>query len=75
MSKILNSLINKKCKLIVEDAFSEIAYKKCVILDVDEQWVKVEFASNKLAVKTKVIRIDKIIEIEELQEVDKIKLN
>lgn len=43
MSKIIESLIGKSCKISKnnsEDIF------ECLIIDVDEQWIKVEIKAN-----------------------------
>lgn len=62
MSKILSELINKKCEL-VSDVGLEIFSKReieCVILDVDDEWIKITFTDKKGVHKTQILRVEAI---------------
>lgn len=62
MSKILSELINKRCVLVSDDIL-QIASRReveCIILDVDDEWIKFTFTDKKGIGKTQLIRIDSI---------------
>lgn len=69
MSKIIESLVGKKCYLKIRDEFFE-DYDKfvCEILEVDEEWMKFTYMNKKLDVKTRIIRIDEIEHVDLIAE-------
>lgn len=62
MSKILSELINKKCELVSDDGLSLVAKREieCIILDVDDDWIKFTFTDKKGVSKTQIIRVERI---------------
>lgn len=62
MSKILSELINKKCELVSEQGLSLVSKMEieCVILDVDDEWIKINFLDKKGVSKTQVLRVEAI---------------
>jgi len=60
MSKIINELVGKKCKITYSDGISS---ELCEILDADDEWVKMKVESKKDKDTVKVIRIDTIDEV------------
>ena len=62
MSKILSELINKKCELISEEGLALVSKREieCTILDVDDDWIKINFNDKKGVNKTQIIRVDRI---------------
>ena len=69
MSKIISSLLGKKCNIIVNSSILGPAADDVVdILDVDEEWVKVSFTNKKGINKTIVIRIEEVNRIELISE-------
>ena len=64
MSKIINELVGKKCKISCSDGLtSEI----CHVLEVDEDWVKMRYDSKKEKDCIKIIRIDTVDHIEVIE--------
>ena len=70
MSKIMARLIGKKCKITTEDGLSLVGNSKdeCTIIDVDDEWVEFTYSDKKDIVKTKIIRIDSIENVEVITE-------
>lgn len=66
MSRLLQSLTNQKVKLVVDEWFQ--ADETWTILEVDEDWVKVQQTNKKGKVTTKILRVDDIKRIELLEE-------
>lgn len=66
MSRLLQSLTNQKVKLVVDEWFQ--ADETWTILEVDEDWVKVQQTNKKGKVTTKILRVDNIKRIELLEE-------
>lgn len=62
MSKILSELLNKRCVLVSEDGLQIVSKKEieCIVLDVDDEWIKFTFADKKGNNKTQILRIDAI---------------
>lgn len=66
MSKFINELVNKECK-IKSDAVLQMVGStelKCLVLDTDDEWIKVRFKDKKNNQITKLLRIENIDEIE-----------
>lgn len=69
MSKIINSLVGKKCKIDIEGMFfTDCIDNICTVIDADEEWIKVSYSTKKDILKTKIIRIESIEKIEEITE-------
>ena len=65
MSKILSELINKNCIIDTSEGFSLVSQSKinCTILDVDDDWVKINYTTKKGENKTAIIRVDTISKV------------
>lgn len=66
MSKLINELVNTECKIKSDDILqlagsTEI---KCLVLDTDDEWMKIRFTDKKKNQITKLLRIESIDEIE-----------
>lgn len=70
MSKIINELIGKNCKIKAEDAFklNGVTDVSCTVLDADDEWIKFTYTDKKGAFKTQILRIDSIDSVELLNE-------
>lgn len=66
MSKIITDLIGKTCKITKLDEMSFI--EKTKILEVDEDWIKLEKTDKKNINSIEIIRIDDVKKIEEVVE-------
>lgn len=66
MSKLINDLIGQSCIIESECALSFVGNSdmKCMILDADDEWVKISYTDKKGVEKTKIIRIDSINTVE-----------
>lgn len=67
MSKLISELVNKKCKIISDDALAIVGSTelKCMVLDTDDEWIKVQFTDKKKNNKViKLLRIENIDGIE-----------
>ena len=66
MSKLINELINMECKIKSDDALQLVGSRemKCLVLDTDDEWMKVRFTDKKNNQITKLLRIENIDEIE-----------
>lgn len=66
MSKLINELVNTECKIKSDDALQlvESTEMKCLVLDTDDEWMKVRFTDKKNNQITKLLRIENIDEIE-----------
>ena len=62
MSKIINDLVGKNCKITTEDAL--VNEMMCTVLDADDEWIKFTYTDKKNNIKTKILRIDSIENIE-----------
>jgi len=62
MSKILSELINKKCILISDEGLSIVSKREieCIVLDVDDEWIKFTFTDKKGVSKTQILRVESI---------------
>ncbi|MGX4599501.1 hypothetical protein [Faecalimicrobium sp. JNUCC 81] len=70
MSNIINSLIGKKCKIKTEDGllFGGNGEVNFLILEADDEWIKLSYIDKKHGTKIRVIRIDSISNIELISE-------
>ena len=66
MSKLINELINKECKIKSDDALQLVGNTEllCLVLDTDDEWIKVQFMDKKNNQIKKLLRIENIDEIE-----------
>lgn len=66
MSKLISELVDKKCKIKSDDALQWVGKEEieCIVLDADDEWIKVRFNDKKNNQITKLFRIDHIEEIE-----------
>lgn len=66
MSKLISGLVGKRCHII---SANELAAKITAdVIDADDEWVKLKITDKKNNIKTKIIRIDSINEIELAEE-------
>ncbi len=70
MSKIINQLVGKNCKILADGAsfFDGSLDVECMVLDADEEWIKFTYTGKKNNVITKILRIDSIENIELIYE-------
>jgi len=66
MSKIINTLVGKSCKIKTDDALTLVGSTdiQCMVLDADDEWIKLAYTDKKNVAKTKILRIDSIDNIE-----------
>lgn len=66
MSKLMNELVGKSCKIKIADALGLSGSKeiRCMVLDADDEWIKFTYEDKKNITKTKILRIDSIENIE-----------
>lgn len=69
MSKLINELINKECKIKSDAALQLVGATEllCMVLDTDDEWIKVQFTDKKNNQIKKLLRIENIDEIEVLE--------
>lgn len=62
LSKLIRELVGKKCKIETEVALDLIGASElqCLVLDVDEEWMKIQFIDKKKKQITKLLRIESI---------------
>lgn len=70
MSKIINEVVGKTCKIKTEDALGLVGSPDiiCTVLDADDEWIKFTYTDKKNVSKTKISRIDSIDNIELINE-------
>lgn len=65
MSDIIYSLKGKECKIKTQDViFSGSMEVICIVLDVDDEWIKFSYKDKKGIEKIKIVRVDSIDSIE-----------
>ena len=66
MSKLMNELVGKECKIKTDDALSLVGSQEmqCVVLDTDDEWMKVQYIDKKKNQVTKLIRIENVDGVE-----------
>lgn len=66
MSKIINSLVGKQCKIKTEDGvwLSGNPEIRCTVLDADDEWMTISYTDKKEKTFTKIIRIESIDSVE-----------
>ena len=69
MSKLINELVNKECKIKSDDALQLVGGTElqCLVLDTDDEWIKIRFTDKKNNQITKLLRIEKIDGVEVLE--------
>ncbi len=63
MSKIINELVGKQCKIVTEELVINDNFD-CTVLECDDEWIKISYTDKKNNVITKILRIDNIDSIE-----------
>jgi hypothetical protein len=63
ISKIINDLVGKQCKIETEDLVINDNFD-CTVLESDDEWIKITYTDKKNNVITKILRIDNIDSIE-----------
>lgn len=66
MSKLINELVGKECKIKSDDMFALVGSNemKCLVMDCDDEWIKVQYTDKKNNVITKLLRIENVDEVE-----------
>ena len=66
MSKLMNELVGKECKVKSDDALALVGSQEiqCVVLDTDDEWMKIQYIDKKKNQVTKLIRIENVDEVE-----------
>lgn len=66
MSKLINELVGKECKIKSDDVLLLVGSDemKCLVLDCDDEWIKVQYTDKKQNVITKLLRIENVDEVE-----------
>ena len=69
MSKLIDELKGKECKIKSEDALVLVGSEEmaCLVLDTDDEWIKVQFTDKKKNTIIKLLRIENIEEIQILE--------
>lgn len=70
MSKLISDLVGKKCKIMTDEAelFAGSPEAQCTVIDADDEWIKFTYTDKKKNIKTKILRIDSIDNIELISE-------
>ncbi|MBQ6844130.1 MAG: hypothetical protein IJO60_05790 [Agathobacter sp.] len=70
MSKLINELVGKECKIKSDDALELVGGTElsCVVLDCDDEWIKVQYTNKKNVQVVKLLRIENVDEVEILGE-------
>lgn len=66
MSKLINELVGKECKIKSDDALALVGSQelKCLVMDCDDEWMKVQYTDKKNNAITKLLRIENVDEVE-----------
>lgn len=66
MSKLISELANKECRITSDAALQLVGNNElnCLVLDSDDEWIKIRFTDKKNNEITKLLRIENIDEIE-----------
>ena len=70
MSKLISELKNKECMVKSDDVLQWVGNPeiKCLVLDSDDEWIKIRFTNKKDKQITKLLRIENVDEIEVIEE-------
>ena len=69
MSKLIMELVGKTCTIKMAGFDENLEQKiKCNVLDADEEWIKISYTSKKGVAKTKIMRVDEVVEVELMEE-------
>lgn len=70
MSKLINSLVGTTCKIKSNEALAivGVTIMDCLVLDADDEWIKIKATDKKKNTVIKLIRIETIDDIEVLEE-------
>lgn len=66
MSKLLSELKGMRC-ILTSDSAAGFAGKRdvdCLLLDIDDEWIKIEYTTKKGETKTRIMRIEEVISVE-----------
>ena len=66
MSKLINELAGRECKIKSDSELALVGSSEllCFVLDIDDEWIKIQFTDKKKNQVTKLLRIENIEEIE-----------
>jgi hypothetical protein len=68
MSRMFQDLVGKECKIILENGTGAITIGEvgllCNILEVDDDWIKIQYKTKKNEIKTSLLKICNIEEVE-----------
>jgi hypothetical protein len=66
MSKLINDLVGKECKIKSDDILVLVGSDglKCLVMDCDDEWIKIQYTDKKNNVITKLLRIENIDEVD-----------
>lgn len=66
MSKLINNLVGKECKIKSDDAWALVGADavKCLVMDCDDEWMKIQYTDKKGNEILKIIRIETVDEVE-----------
>jgi len=69
MSKLINDLVGKECKIKSDEAWAMVGADavKCLVMDCDDEWIKVQYTDKKGKVIVKLLRIETVDEVELLE--------
>lgn len=70
MSKLISELVNKNCKITVNDIGLQLVGRsqiECFVLSVDDDWIKIKYTDKKNVEYVKMLRIEDISGIEILE--------
>ncbi len=62
MSMLINDLVGRHCVITGADVFE--SKLECTVLAADDEWVKIQYTDKKSGLVTKLIRIEKIDEVD-----------
>ena len=68
MSKIINDLVGKNCKIESDNLSYDIENDTCMILEADDEWIKISYIDSKKVTITKILRIESIETVELINE-------
>lgn len=66
MSKLICDLVGKECKIKSDIALALVGSTemKCLVMDCDDEWIKVQYTDKKNNVVIKLLRIENVDEVE-----------
>lgn len=69
MSKLINDLVGRECRIKSDDAWEMVGTDavKCLVMDCDDEWMKVRYTDKKGNIIVKLLRIETVDEVELLE--------